>query len=246
MTNKYLAKLHSLERGSSPGIFKTRDPEPPTKLPKLGFDGFGSDYGCRVFENGKDLAEVDPCANGMVENEKGGTPPNRQNCQNPRSPSVPTAPAEPSLAYQAVSADASGATCRVQIVELPQAQRYRKTFALLQTKCPALIPVERWRQCVEDGSKFLAVWGEQAEALGWTSADLFGLHTPPANPHPSYSRLSRYNCTGLCWLLQSRKVLALTEATATILNPATGAITTYRRFNKPALGPLGDSLEDLQ
>ena len=28
------------------------------------------------------------------------------------------------------------------------------------------------------------------------------LHDPPAVPHPSYSRLSRYDCTGLVWLLQ--------------------------------------------
>jgi hypothetical protein len=38
--------------------------------------------------------------------------------------------------------------------------------------------------------------------------------------------------------------VALTETTATIRNPHTGAITTYRRFNKPALGPLGDCLDD--
>jgi hypothetical protein len=38
-------------------------------------------------------------------------------------------------------------------------------------------------------------------------------------------------------------VIALTEATAAIQNP-TGAVTVYRRFNKPALGPLGDSLDD--
>ena len=92
---------------------------------------------------------------------------------------------------------------------------------------------------------FLARWGDQAEALGWTSRDLFGLHTPPAQPHPSYSRLSRYDATGLVWLLRGRPVVALTEATAAIQNP-TGAITVYRRHNKPALGPLGDSLEDLK
>jgi hypothetical protein len=40
--------------------------------------------------------------------------------------------------------------------------------------------------------------------------------------------------------------MALTATTATIRNPATGAITTYRRFNKPALGPLGDNLDDLK
>ena len=38
---------------------------------------------------------------------------------------------------------------------------------------------------------------------------------------------------------------ALTEATAAIMNP-TGAITTYRKNNKPALGPVGDSLDDLE
>src|SRR5262249_25427004 len=70
----------------------------------------------------------------------------------------------------------------------------------------------------------------------------FGLHPPPERPHPSYSRLSRYDATGLCWLLQGRRVAALTADTAAIENPATGNLTTYRKHNKPALGPLGDSL----
>ena len=69
--------------------------------------------------------------------------------------------------------------------------------------------------------------------------------TPPAKPHPSYSRLSRYDETGLIWLLQGRPVVALTEATAAIESPA-GTITTYRRHNKPALGPVGDSLDDFE
>jgi hypothetical protein len=149
------------------------------------------------------------------------------------------AAAEPSLAYESVSADPSGATCSVRIIELPQAQRYRRTFAALQTKCPALVPINRWRQCVEDGRCFLAKWGEQAEALAWTAADLFGLHTPPSKPHPSYSRLSRYDCTGLVWLLQGLPVVALTADTASIRHP-TGNITVYRKHNKPALGPVGD------
>jgi hypothetical protein len=98
---------------------------------------------------------------------------------------------------------------------------------------------------IEDARAFLAKWGRQAEALGWTARDLVGLHQPPAKPHPSYSRLSRYDHTGLVWLLQGRSVLALTDSTAAIEN-ATGAITIYRRFNKPAFGPRGDSLDDLQ
>ena len=144
-------------------------------------------------------------------------------------------PAEPSAAYEATSARPDGNGCRVQIVELPQAQRYRRTFAHLQLKPPAFVDVARWRQCVRDGSRFLAKQGEQAEALGWTSADLFGLHTPPERPHPSYDRLSRYGCIGLVWVLQDREVIALTGAAASIRNPDTGAITTYRRFGKPGV-----------
>ena len=156
-----------------------------------------------------------------------------------------TPPAKPAMADRATSVGPDGAGYRVEIVELPQAQRYRKAFGVLQFRPPALVDVARWRQCVEDGKRFLAKWGEQAEAVGWTSADLFGLHTPPAKRHPSYSRLSRYDHIGLCWLLEGRPVVALTESTAAIENP-TGAITVYRRYDKPALGPVGDSLDDFQ
>ena len=122
---------------------------------------------------------------------------------------------------------------------------YGSTIAALEARRPELVPADRWQAAVEDGRRFLARWGEQAHALGWTAGDLFGLHQPPAKPHPSYSRLSRYDEIGLVRLLRGRPVVALTEATAAIQNP-TGAITIYRRHNKPALGPLGDSLEDLK
>jgi hypothetical protein len=144
--------------------------------------------------------------------------------------------AEPSVAaYHGVTADPDGAVCKVEIVELPQAQRYRRAFGVLQLRPPVHVPENRWRQCVRDGSRFLARWGGQAQALNWSSADLFGLHTPPERPHPSYNRLSRYNCTGLVWVLQDREVIALTGATASIRDPDTGAITTYRRFGKPGV-----------
>jgi hypothetical protein len=121
--------------------------------------------------------------------------------------------------------------------------RFSRTFSALEARCPDHVPLDRWQECVEDGRRFLAKWGEQAEALGWTSADLFGLHTPPDKPHPSYRRLSRYDQTGLIWLLEGREVMALTADTAVIENPP-GAITTYRRFSKPSYGPLGDSFDD--
>jgi hypothetical protein len=103
----------------------------------------------------------------------------------------------------------------------------------------------RWQQAVEDAKAFLGTWGEQAHSLNWSNRDLFGLHTPPEQPHPSYSRLSRYDATGLIWLLEGRPVVALTADTAAI-ETTTGSILTYRKANKPALGPVGDSLEDFQ
>jgi hypothetical protein len=102
-----------------------------------------------------------------------------------------------------------------------------------------------WRQTLRDAECFLPQWGEKARALGWTARDLFGLHKPPENPHPSYRRLSRYDETGLIWLLQGRDVAALTEETAAIRCPS-GSVTVYRKHNKPAYGPLGDSLDDFQ
>jgi hypothetical protein len=89
-----------------------------------------------------------------------------------------------------------------------------RVLAALEYRYPDLVPVDRWQAAVEDGRCFLARWGNQAEALGWTARDLFGLQTPPAKSHPSYSRLSRYDETGLIWLLQGREVVVLTEATA--------------------------------
>ena len=116
---------------------------------------------------------------------------------------------------------------------------------MLREHCPDHVERGRWQQAVEDGRRFLDKWGEQAAALGWMPRDLFGLQKSPDQPHPSYRRLSRYDETGLIWLLQGRPVVALTDATAAIENP-TGAITVYRRYDKPALGPLGDSLDDFQ
>jgi hypothetical protein len=62
--------------------------------------------------------------------------------------------------------------------------------------------------------------------------------------HDVTPALLRYDAMGLVWLLRGRSVVALTSESAAIENRS-GAICVYRRYNKPALGPLGDSLEDL-
>jgi hypothetical protein len=101
-------------------------------------------------------------------------------------------------------------------------------FAAIERRCPDYVEANRWQQAVQDGRRFLAQWGDQAAGLGWTPRDLFGLHTPPEQPHPSYNRLSRYDEAGLVWLLDGRLVVALTETSAAIQTSG-GNRLVYRR-----------------
>ncbi len=120
---------------------------------------------------------------------------------------------------------------------------YSQALAALRAECPADVDAADWQRAIEDGHRFVTQCGKQAEALGWAPADLFGLHSPPEKPAPNYRRLSRYDQTGLIWLLQGRRVVELTKDKA-VIETATGTVA-YRRYNKPALGPLSDSLDDM-
>jgi hypothetical protein len=120
-------------------------------------------------------------------------------------------------------------------------QPYGAVLTALRKGSPEMVDVADWERAMRDAEAFLPQWGEKARALGWTAR--FGLFSVPENPHPSFSRLSRYEHTGLIWLLHGCPVIALTEATAAIQTPS-GAITIYRKHNKPALGPAADSLDD--
>jgi hypothetical protein len=109
---------------------------------------------------------------------------------------------------------------------------YSVTLDALRLRCPDHVPISRWHQALTDSDSFVNQWGTQAHALAWTARDLWGLHKPPATPHRSYSRLSRYDETGLIWLLQGREVVALTTDSATIRWPG-GPTTTYRKAKSP-------------
>jgi hypothetical protein len=111
--------------------------------------------------------------------------------------------------------------------------RFCRTLDELERRCPDHVDAADWQQAIEDGRRFEAEWGSKAQALGWTDADLSQLHEPPQRPHPSYRRLSRYDCTGLIWLLQGRPVIELTETTATI-RAHSGATLTYRKIKTGA------------
>jgi hypothetical protein len=121
---------------------------------------------------------------------------------------------------------------------------YATVLAALRKGCPKMVDAADWQQALSDAETFVLRWATQAHALGWTPRELFGLHLVPQNPGPTYRRLSRYDETGLIWLLRSCPVIALSESAAEIQGK-TGAVTRYRKHHKPALGPLGDSLVDL-
>ena len=63
-----------------------------------------------------------------------------------------------------------------------------------------------------------------------------------ARAYAPFRPTTRPTWFGCC---RSRKVVALTETTPAIQNPA-GAVTTYRRHNKPGLDAVDDSLDDLE
>jgi hypothetical protein len=116
---------------------------------------------------------------------------------------------------------------------------FQPVMAELERRCPEHVDTNAWQQAIADGRTFLRTWGAQAHALGWTARDLFGLAPVPEGPAWNYRRLSRYDLTGLIWLLHGDPVVALTADTAAIRSH-TSSITSYRKLNKPRYGPAGE------
>jgi hypothetical protein len=97
---------------------------------------------------------------------------------------------------------------------------YSAAFEALLEHCPEGVFNFRYMQAVTDAEHFLATWGGQAEAFGWTVDDLFGLH--PTAP------MQRYDVMGLIWFLQGRSAIALTERTA-VFGDESQSLSFYRR-----------------
>jgi hypothetical protein len=98
---------------------------------------------------------------------------------------------------------------------------FARAFETLRAGPFAGVYNQRWVQAINDAERFLATWGEQAAALGWTADELFGLD--PVAP------LQRYDAMGLVWLLQGCPVVALTDLTAAIRMRAGHQLTFYRK-----------------
>jgi hypothetical protein len=94
----------------------------------------------------------------------------------------------------------------------------------LERDCPDRVGARDWQYAFEDARYFLAQWGSEAERLGWTANDLFGLPPIPEKPAPNYRRLARFDQVGLVWLLHGRKVVALSADRAVIATPSEASI----------------------
>ncbi len=92
------------------------------------------------------------------------------------------------------------------------------------SRAPADVPLWRWLRFMDDCGRFVDEWAWRASRLGWTPLALFGCdRTKP------FARLDR---AGLLWLVEGRRILALTPETAAI-EISGGKSLIYRR--KPYL-----------
>jgi hypothetical protein len=99
---------------------------------------------------------------------------------------------------------------------------WAEAFARLDPSVPpAGVPPRCWLQFIHDCGRFLdSGWAGQAAALGWGPLDLFGCDRERPFAGVDHS--------GLLWLLNGRKLVALT-ANAAVIETLTGGHQTYRR-----------------
>lgn len=91
--------------------------------------------------------------------------------------------------------------------------------------CPNGIAPVRWRRAVQDVADFMAMWGEAARHLDWSDLMLFGV-----DAHAPEQRLDN---AGVCWLLDGRSVVAVTEDRIAVRSHR-GALSNVYRHPAPS------------
>lgn len=109
-------------------------------------------------------------------------------------------------------------------------REWAEGFARLDRSLPPRgFTPKRWQRVIDDGGRFLDLWGSNAAALGWDTASVFGVD-PRA---PGW----RLDSAGLVMLIDGADVSAISSKSA-ILRLPTGATQTYRRAPAPTAVPL--------
>jgi hypothetical protein len=93
---------------------------------------------------------------------------------------------------------------------------------IAEKPCPITIGPKRWLRLQEDANRFVALWGRQAAALGWSTLDIFGCHPT----HPA----DRYDTMGLVWMIADAEVVAMG---AEVINLRNAAGTLQRVWKCP-------------
>ena len=190
--SKYLAKLKALrEKSASPGNRQNcQNPGKP------GFDSFDSTHGSSPSRLESPITEAgEPNTTGCTHGHErapetldlaqaGHDRPEERAAIWEFDEGLPRAEAE-AIARREMAGvyDDMQATC--------DPGSYASALAALRANCPAYVPEDRWRRAIADATAFISKWEAQAQALGWTARELFGLHTPPERPLAKLSATSR-------------------------------------------------------
>jgi hypothetical protein len=140
-----------------------------------------------------------------------------------RQLAAPVSPASEGHAKRAIASWSDAEAERAAIIEKDGGilRAWAEGFARLNPdRPPGDVPRDRWQRFVDDVGLFLDRWAAYAAALGWGPFDLFG-----CDRGRPFARIDR---TGLLWLLNGDKLVALSEDAAGIESVA-GARQTYRR-----------------
>lgn len=74
--------------------------------------------------------------------------------------------------------------------------RYLDTWARPQCQRPSYAPVDTWQRAIEDGGRFLDLWGTDAAAMRWTAGELFDVPRdgrPAGRPRLAAERRARWH-----------------------------------------------------
>ena len=91
---------------------------------------------------------------------------------------------------------------------------------------PAGFKPERWAPLVADAEVFLDRWAAQAQRLGWSSVDVFGVHR--------HAPAARLDAQGLVPALGGDRIVAMTNDDAVIENARGARLRHCRRLTAPA------------
>jgi hypothetical protein len=116
-----------------------------------------------------------------------------QEAGHPQEPSKPSKPIVPVVTYGNTTHEIdfegfegdrarrfSGNERATKAIGQISLDRLGRAFEYLESRCPDHVPANHWQQAVEDGSRFLAQWGERAVATPTGAVTVYRRHNKRA------------------------------------------------------------------